>query len=483
MIKILKRNGCEVVFEEKKVVNAVTAANNSVDKGCRLSTLQINEIAADAAEMCRSALHILSVENVQDFVEKSIMKYGKFDLAKCYIIYRYKRALSRNAGATDDAVLSLIERNNEMLCQENSNKDTMINSVQRDYMAGEVSKDLTYRVLLDEDIVAAHKDGIIHFHDADYYVQHMNNCCLVNLKDMLENGTMIGGTMIERPQSFSTACNITTQIIASVASGQYGGQTISLAHLAPFVDTARQKIRRRLRQMYADMSYVQLEEDIEKMAEYLLRFEIEAGVQTIQYQLVTLMTTNGQTPFVSVFMNINEVPDGPLRGDLIWLIKEVLEQRIEGIKNQNGVRVTPAFPKLLYVLDENNIHPDSEYFWLTELAVKCAVKRMVPDFISAKVMRRLKKGQVYPCMGCRSFLTVSENNMNDDGTYKFYGRFNQGVVTINLPDVALSSGGNFDRFWTLLDERLELCHKALRRRSERLPYRLGTQVFTNAQSS
>lgn len=471
MIRILKRNGQEVLFQKEKILNAILKANDTVTDVEKLSNSQINQIAEDAAELCRITLHTISVEEIQDFVETYIMKYQKFELAKRYIRYRYKRSLARKASVTDDAILSLIERDNEEVKQENSNKNCTINSVQRDYMAGEVSKDLTMRVLLDEDIATAHKEGIIHFHDADYFAQHMHNCCLVNLQDMLQNGTVISGTLIEKPKSFVTACNIATQIIASVASSQYGGQTFSLAHLAPFVEVSRQKLIDRIQQMMMMNNCFVEKEKIVRMAEYQLGFEISAGIQTIQYQLVTLMTTNGQTPFVSMYIDLNETPVGQLRDDLILLIREVLTQRINGIKNESGVWVTPAFPKLLYVLDENNVRPESEYYELTKLAARCTAKRMVPDYISAKVMRKLKKSNVYPCMGCRSFLTVSDNCRNADGTHKFYGRFNQGVVTINLPDVAFSSERDENKFWLLLSERLELCHKALRKRHERL---LGT---------
>ncbi|MBR7090248.1 MAG: anaerobic ribonucleoside-triphosphate reductase, partial [Lachnospiraceae bacterium] len=410
----------------------------------------------------------LSVEEIQDMVENEIMNQRAFAVARSYITYRYKRQLVRKSNSTDEQILSLIECNNEEVKQENSNKNPTVNSVQRDYMAGEVSKDITKRFLLDEDIVAAHEAGLIHFHDADYFAQHMHNCCLVNLQDMLQNGTVISETMIEKPHSFSTACNVATQAIAQIASSQYGGQSISLSHLAPFVQISREKFRATVKQEMEDAGITVTEEEINKVAEMRVLDEIKAGVQTIQYQVITLMTTNGQAPFITVFMYLDEVPEGQIRDDLATVIEEMLKQRIKGVKNEKGVYITPAFPKLIYVLDEDNITKDSKYYYLTELAAKCTAKRMVPDYISAKVMKELKGGNVYTCMGCRSFLTYEPGVQNVDGSPKFYGRFNQGVVTLNLVDIACSSGGDMDKFWSIFDERLELCHRALMARHNRL---------------
>lgn len=470
-MKIIKRNGAEATFDISKIIMAVTKANAAVEEGDRMTPRQIQRIAESVELACQELGRSAAVEEIQDMVEKQIMAHGAFEVAKAYITYRYTRSLVRRANTTDDRILSLIECNNEEAKQENSNKNPIVNSTQRDYMAGEVSRDITSRLLLPKDIVEAHEEGIIHFHDADYYAQHMHNCDLVNLEDMLENGTVITGTLIERPHSFSTACNIATQIIAQVASNQYGGQSISLTHLAPFVQVSRERIRR---EVAAEMQAIDAHPGEEKLAELVenrVREEIRRGVQTIQYQVVTLLTTNGQAPFVTVFMYLGEAKNEQERHDLAMIIEETLRQRYQGVKNEKGVWVTPAFPKLIYVLDEDNITEDAPYWHLTELAAKCTAKRMVPDYISAKIMKELKQGEVYPCMGCRSFLTVEDSQRNADGSHKFYGRFNQGVVTINLVDVACSAEGDMERFWKILDERLELCHRALRCRHERL---LGT---------
>ena len=469
-MKIIKRNGSEETFDIQKIVVAVTKADK--DNGERtLTDSQIEDIAEYVEFKCNKLNRAVSVEEIQDMVENQIMATGAFELARKYVRYRYKRSLVRKANTTDNRILSLIEYNNEDVKQENSNKNPAVNSVQRDYMAGEVSRDLTTRMLLPHDIVEADREGIIHFHDSDYYAQHMHNCDLVNLEDMLQNGTVISGTMIEKPHSFSTACNIATQIIAQVASNQYGGQSISLTHLAPFVDVSREKIRKEVisEQELVGMEYP--EDVLNEIVERRLKKEITKGVQTIEYQVITLMTTNGQAPFLTVFMYLNEAKNEREKKDLAMIIEETLRQRYQGVKNEAGVWVTPAFPKLIYVLDEDNITEDSKYWHLTELAAKCTAKRMVPDYISAKIMKEMKNGEVYPCMGCRSFLTVEDSQRNPDGTHKFYGRFYLGVVTINLVDVACSSEGNMDKFWAILEDRLELCHKALRCRHERL---LGT---------
>ena len=469
-MKIIKRNGSEVAFDIEKIVAAITKANNSVDEAEQLTELQIRRISESVELKCLKMHRSPSVEEVQDLVEKQIMAHGAFEVAKCYITYRYKRSLVRQANTTDDKILSLIECNNEEAKQENSNKNPVVNSTQRDYMAGEVSRDITNRILLPQDIVKAHEEGIIHFHDTDYYAQHMHNCDLVNLEDMLQNGTVITGTMIEKPHSFATACNIATQIVAQVASNQYGGQSISLTHLAPFVQISREKLRNTVREEIETVGAKVDEEQVNKIAEKRLREEIRRGVQTIQYQVVTLLTTNGQAPFVTVFMYLNEAKDEQEKNDLALIIEETLRQRYQGVKNEKGVWVTPAFPKLIYVLEEDNITEDSKYWYLTELAAKCTAKRMVPDYISEKMMLKLKvdkngEGHCYPCMGCRSFLTPY---VDENGKPKYYGRFNQGVVTLNLPDIALSSGGNVSKFWEIFDERLELCHRALMCRHERL---------------
>ncbi len=464
-MKIIKRSGTEVTFDIDKIILAISKANKEVTPNERLSPEQINEIAHNVEEMCQSVSRSLSVEEIQDLVEEQIMNYRAFKVARKYITYRYKRALVRKSNSTDEQILSLIECNNEEVRQENSNKNPTVNSVQRDYMAGEVSKDITKRLLLPPDIVYAHEQGVIHFHDADYFAQHMHNCCLVNLEDMLQNGTIISETMIEKPHSFSTACNIATQSIAQIASSQYGGQSISLAHLAPFVQISRLKFRRRVRMEFEESGIPLDEEKINKIAEMRVLEEINRGVQMIQYQVITLMTTNGQAPFVTVFMYLNEVPEGQTRDDLALVIEEVLKQRITGVKNEKGIYITPAFPKLIYVLEENNISEGSKYWHLTKLAAECTAKRMVPDYISEKVMHELKEGNCYPCMGCRSFLTVYKD---EEDKYKFYGRFNQGVVTLNLVDVACSSQKDMDKFWEILDERLELCYRALMCRHNRL---------------
>ncbi len=470
-MNVIKRNGSEVEFDIDKIIHAIQGANRQVPEKKRMTEVQIRRIAESVTVACDDLGRSPAVEEIQDFVEQAIMQHGAYEVAKQYITYRYTRSLVRQSNTTDDKILSLIECNNEEAKQENSNKNPVINSTQRDYMAGEVSRDLTKRILLPEEITAAHEAGIIHFHDSDYYAQKEHNCDLINLEDMLQNGTVISETMIEKPHSFYTACNITTQIIAQVASNQYGGQSFSLAHLAPFVDISRKKLREHVIADRKACGESMDDEIIDKITERRLREEVKNGIQTIQYQLITLMTCNGQAPFVTMFMYLDEVPEGQTRDDLAMCIEEVLRQRLQGVKNEKGVWITPAFPKLIYVLDEDNITEDSKYWHLTELAATCTAKRMVPDYISAKVMKELKKGEVYTCMGCRSFLTVEDNQLLPNGKHKFYGRFNQGVVTINLVDVACSSDGNMDRFWEILDDRLELCHRALRLRHERL---LGT---------
>ncbi len=471
-MKLIKRSGTEVVFEKEKITAAVLKANAAVDPSAAISESEIRKITDRVEKKCEKLRRAVTVEEVQDMVEDEIMRLGAFVLAKAYITYRYRRALVRKANTTDDKILSLIECNNEEVKQENSNKNPTVNSVQRDYMAGEVSKDITRRLLLSEDIVKAHEEGLIHFHDADYFAQHMHNCDLVNLGDMLENGTVISGTMIEKPHSFSTACNIATQIIAQVASNQYGGQSISLTHLAPFVDISRKKIRATVKRELAEIG-VYSEEAINKIAEGRLREEINRGVQCIQYQVVTLLTTNGQAPFITIFMYLGETKNEQEKADLALIIEETLQQRIQGVKNEAGVWITPAFPKLIYVLEEDNVRPGSKYFYLTELAAKCTAKRMVPDYISEKIMLKNKidkngEGHCYTCMGCRSFLTPY---VDENGEAKYYGRFNQGVVTVNLVDIALSAGKDMEKFRQVFDERMQLCHKALRARHERL---LGT---------
>ena len=470
-MKIIKRNGSEAVFDITKIISAITKANKVVPEAQRLTKQQIIEISDHVQEVCYARGHAMNVEEIQDIVEDAIMATGAYEVARKYITYRYVQSLKRTHNTTDDKILSLIECNNEEVKQENSNKNPTVNSVQRDYMAGEVSKDLTMRMLLPPEIVKAHEEGIIHFHDADYYAQHMHNCDLVNLDDMLQNGTVISGTLIEKPHSFSTACNIATQIIAQVASSQYGGQSISLTHLAPFVDVSRKKIRRDVEAEMKDLGIDPGEEKISEIVEKRLREEIKRGVQTIQYQVVTLMTTNGQAPFITVFMYLNEAGDNQrLKSDLAIVIEEMLRQRYQGVKNEAGVWITPAFPKLIYVLEDDNIYEGQPYYYLTKLAAKCTAKRMVPDYISEKKMLEYKvdkngEGHCFTCMGCRSFLTPY---VDENGKPKYYGRFNQGVVTINLVDVALSSGGDFDKFWKIFDERLELCHKALMCRHNRL---------------
>lgn len=464
-MRIIKRSGTEVAFDISKIVAAVEKANKEVVEKERLTSEQIKEIAKKVTLTCSSMNRTFSVEEVQDMVENEIMETLAYEVARKYITYRYKRALVRKANSTDEQILSLIECDNEEVKQENSNKNPVVNSVQRDYMAGEVSKDITRRFLLPEKIVKAHEEGIIHFHDADYFAQHMHNCCLVNLEDMLQNGTVISETMIDRPKSFSTACNIATQSIAQIASSQYGGQSITLSHLAPFVDVSRQKYLKMVREEYEEAGLTVDMEQIAKIAELRVREEIKRGVQMIQYQVITLMTTNGQAPFVTVFMYLDEVPEGRTRDDLALVIEEMLKQRILGVKNEKGIYITPAFPKLIYVLEEDNVREDSRYWELTKLAAECTAKRMVPDYISEKVMKRLKDGNCYPCMGCRSFLTVYHDKQDKP---KFYGRFNQGVVTLNLVDVACSSDGSMESFWEILDERLQLCYEALMCRHERL---------------
>ena len=477
-MKIIKRNGAEEDFDISKIVSAVSRANAVVEAQYQLTPVQIQRISEAVVLMCDEMNRTPTVEEIQDLVEDQIMAHGAYEVAKHYITYRYTRSLVRRSNTTDDRILSLIECNNEEAKQENSNKNPVVNSTQRDYMAGEVSRDLTSRVLLPADIVEAHEEGIIHFHDSDYYAQHMHNCDLVNLEDMLQNGTVITGTLIERPHSFATACNIATQIVAQVASNQYGGQSISLAHLAPFVDVSRQKLREAVLEEMREIGFMPDEQKISEITEKRLREEIRRGVQTIQYQVVTLLTTNGQTPFITVFMYLGEAANERERQDLAIVIEEMLEQRWEGVKNEQGVWVTPAFPKLIYVLEESNIHEDSPYYYLTKLAAKCTARRMVPDYISEKKMLELK-GDVYPCMGCRSFLTpdrftdagignIANARNYQPGKHRYYGRFNQGVVTLNLPDIALSSGGNIEKFWSIFDERLELCYRALMCRHERL---------------
>ena len=469
--KVIKRNGEEVDFHLEKIINAIKAANKEVDKIHQMNEYQIIAIADNIALKVRDFTHAVNVEDIQDMVETGIMEMRGYEVAQKYVRYRYKRELTRKSNTTDNGILSLLDNINEEVNQENSNKNPVINSTQRDYMAGEVSKDLTRRVLLPEEIVRTHEEGIIHFHDSDYFAQREHNCDLINLEDMLQNGTVISETLIEKPHSFFTACNVTTQIVAQVASNQYGGQSFTLAHLAPFVDISRQKTRKNVIAEREACGESLDEKIIDAVTERRLKEEVKSGIQTIQYQLITLMTCNGQAPFVTVFMYLDEVEDGKIRDDLAMIIEEVLVQRMQGVKNEKGVWITPAFPKLIYVLDEDNVTADSKYWYLTELAAKCTAKRMVPDYISAKIMKELKQGEVYPCMGCRSFLTVEDSQRNADGSHKFYGRFNQGVVTINLVDVACSSEGDMDRFWEILDERLELCHRALRCRHERL---LGT---------
>ena len=480
-MKIIKRNGSEAVFDITKIIVAITKANESVEEADRMTPVQVQRIAESVELQCQKIGRAPTVEEIQDMVEHYIMAHGAFEVAKHYITYRYTRSLVRKSNTTDDKILSLIECNNEEAKQENSNKNPVVNSTQRDYMAGEVSRDLSERILLPQEIVEAHREGIIHFHDSDYYAQHMHNCDLVNLEDMLQNGTVITGTLIERPHSFATACNIATQIVAQVASNQYGGQSISLTHLAPFVEVSRQKIRKIVQGEMASIGVDPGEEKISELVETRLREEIRRGVQTIQYQVVTLLTTNGQAPFITVFMYLNEARNEREKKDLAMIIEEMLLQRYQGVKNEKGVWVTPAFPKLIYTLEEDNIHEGSPYWYLTELAAKCTARRMVPDYISEKKMKELK-GDVYTCMGCRSFLTpdrftdagvgnIANAGNYEPGKHKYYGRFNQGVVTINLPDVALSSGGNIEKFWKIFDDRLELCHRALRCRHDRL---LGT---------
>lgn len=484
-MKIIKRSGTEVKFDIKKIKEAIRKANSEVMEKEQLSEEMILELSNNVSKACKKAKYALGVEEIQNLVENELMKVHAYNVARKYITYRYKRALVRKSNSTDEQILSLIECNNEEVKQENSNKNPTVNSVQRDYMAGEVSKDITKRFLLPEEIVKAHEEGVIHFHDSDYFAQHMHNCCLVNLEDMLQNGTVISETMIERPKSFSTACNVATQIIAQIASSQYGGQSITLSHLAPFVDVSRQKIIKEVIKEFQEQDIKATDEQIAKVAEMRVRSEIKKSCQIIQYQVVTLMTTNGQAPFVTVYMYLNEVPEGQTRDDLAMIIEEMLHQRILGVKNEKGVYITPAFPKLIYVLEENNIHPDSKYYYLTELAAKCTAKRMVPDYISEKVMKNLKinengEGDCYPCMGCRSFLTpdttihlgnIANAQNYVEGKGKYYGRFNQGVVTLNLVDVACSSGKDMDKFWQIMKERLELCYRALMCRHKRL---LGT---------
>ena len=469
-MKIIKRSGAEVVFDPQKIIIAVSKANESVVPSARMSAVQIKRIAEDVESAALNINRSLSVEEIQDMVEDQIMNQRAFDVARRYITYRYTRALVRKSNTTDEQILSLIECNNEEVKQENSNKNPTVNSVQRDYMAGEVSKDITKRILLPADIVSAHEQGLIHFHDADYFAQHMHNCDLVNLEDMLQNGTVISGTLIEKPHSFSTACNISTQIIAQVASCQYGGQSISLTHLAPFVDISRKKIRAQVVEEFKNINQIVSDEQIDTITEKRLREEVKSGVQMIQYQVVTLMTTNGQAPFVTVFMYLNEAKNEQEKNDLALIIEETLRQRYQGVKNENGVWITPAFPKLIYVLEEDNIHKDSKYYYLTELAAKCTAKRMVPDYISEKIMLENKidkngNGNCYTCMGCRSFLTPY---LDENGKPKYYGRFNQGVVTVNLVDIGLSANKDMDKFWEIFDARMDLCHRALQARHERL---------------
>ncbi len=469
--KVIKRNGEEVSFDVNKILNAIRKANNEIAPIHKLNEYQIAAVGEIIVDQIEKSNHAVAVEDIQDMVERGIMEMRGYEVAQKYVRYRYTRELARKANTTDDGILSLLEQINEEVKQENSNKNPTINSTQRDYMAGEVSKDLTKRILLPEEIVQAHEQGIIHFHDSDYFAQKEHNCDLINLEDMLQNGTCISETKIDTPHSFYTACNVTTQIVAQVASNQYGGQSFSLGHLAPFVQTSREKITKEVLAEKEEIGLDYSEEQISKIVERRLKDEINRGIQTIQYQLITLMTCNGQAPFVTMFMYLDEVPEGQTRDDLATLIEEVLKQRIQGVKNEKGVWITPAFPKIIYVLDEDNVTPDSKYWHLTQLAAQCTSKRMVPDYISAKVMKEMKNGNVYTCMGCRSFLTIEDSQRNPDGSNKFYGRFNQGVVTINLVDVACSSNGDMDLFWKILDERLELCHRALRCRHERL---LGT---------
>ena len=464
-MKIIKRSGKETGFDASKIIDAVNKANREVTEGDRLTKEQVEAIAKQISGFCETMERIYNVEEIQDMVENEIMAYKAYEVARKYITYRYKRALVRKSNSTDQQILSLIECNNEEIKQENSNKNPVVNSVQRDYMAGEVSKDITRRFLLPEKIVRAHEDGVIHFHDSDYFAQHMHNCCLVNLEDMLQNGTVISETMIERPKSFSTACNIATQAIAQIASSQYGGQSITLSHLAPFVDVSRRKLRKMVQREFQAARLPLEEAKINEVAEMRVKEEIRRGVQMIQYQVITLMTTNGQAPFVTVFMYLNEVEEGRTRDDLALVIKEMLLQRMQGVKNEKGVYITPAFPKLIYVLEESNIREGAPYWELTRLAAKCTAKRMVPDYISEKVMKENKQGNCYPCMGCRSFLTVYHD---EQGKPKFYGRFNQGVVTLNLVDAACSSGKDMDKFWEILEERMELCQEALMLRHNRL---------------
>ena len=469
--RVIKRNGEEVVFDVQKILNAIRKANNEVEPIHRLNEYQIEAVGKIVMDQISQSNHATAVEDIQDMVERGIMEMRGYEVAQIYVRYRYKRDMARKANTTDDGILALIDQINEEVKQENSNKNPTINSTQRDYMAGEVSKDLTRRILLPDEITQAHEQGIIHFHDSDYFAQKEHNCDLINLKDMLENGTCISETKIDPPHSFYTACNVTTQIVAQVASNQYGGQSFSLGHLAPFVQVSRDKITKEVMKERDEVGVNYSDEQLKMIVERRLRDEITRGIQTIQYQLITLMTCNGQAPFVTMLRYLDEVPEGQTRDDIAVLIEEVLKQRIQGVKNEKGVWITPAFPKIIYVLDEDNVTPDSKYWDLTVLSAKCTAKRMVPDYISAKVMREMKNGCVYPCMGCRSFLTVEDSQRNPDGSYKFYGRFNQGVVTINLVDVACSSNGDMDLFWKILDERLELCHRALRCRHERL---LGT---------
>ncbi len=469
-MKIIKRSGAEVTFDPEKIVIAVTKANESVVPSARMTPVQIKRIAEDVESAASYMNRSLSVEEIQDMVEDQIMNQRAFDVARSYITYRYTRALVRKANTTDEQILSLIECNNEEVKQENSNKNPTVNSVQRDYMAGEVSKDITRRILLPRDVVEAHDQGLIHFHDADYFAQHMHNCDLVNLEDMLQNGTVISGTLIEKPHSFSTACNIATQIIAQVASCQYGGQSISLTHLAPFVDISRKKIRAQVEKEMAEVGAEMSVEQMNRIAEIRLLEEIKRGIQTIQYQVVTLMTTNGQAPFITVFMYLNEAKDEQEKADLALIIEETMRQRIEGVKNEKGVWITPAFPKLIYVLEEDNVREGTKYWYLTELAARCTAKRMVPDYISEKIMLQNKidkngEGHCYTCMGCRSFLTPY---VDENGQPKYYGRFNQGVVTVNLVDIGLSAQQDMDKFWEIFEERMELCHRALQCRHERL---------------
>ena len=468
MKNVIKRNGKEVKFDLSKIIHAIEKANNEVDAIYQLNAAQIQAAADSVAKKIQSKTYAVNVEEIQDMVETAIMEMRGYEVAQKYVRYRYKREMARKANSTDEDILALIDQANEELKQENSNKNPVINSTQRDYMAGEVSKDLTKRLLLPEDIVHAHEEGIIHFHDSDYYAQKEHNCDLINLEDMLQNGTVISETMIEKPHSFFTACNVTTQIVAQVASNQYGGQSFTLSHLAPFVDISRKKIREAVIEERKETGEPMEDAIIDKIVNRRLKEEIKSGIQTIQYQLITLMTCNGQAPFVTMFMYLDEVEEGPLRDDLAMIIEEVLRQRMQGVKNEKGVWITPAFPKLIYVLDEDNIHENSPYYYLTELSAECTAKRMVPDYISAKKMKEYKGGDVYPCMGCRSFLTEDKEGLGEGGKHKYYGRFNQGVVTINLVDVACSSEGKEEAFWKILDERLELCHKALRLRHERL---------------